>query len=172
MFGRTSNRQANAHLRPSRVISETSSRVYKVRSISEVRSASKRRRRSPAGLGGVSVSGGGGKGFKSQPQLRCKWGGASWAAVSEEKAQLEAELKKRDKRILRLRHVTTEAPHSYSSRLRREEEEEEEEGACMQLVAQSEGGPQELRQLMRNWVEIKQSTPCFLASVTLEFYDK
>ena len=45
-------------------------------------------------------------------------------------------------------------------------------GARMQLVAQGEGGPQELPQLMRNWVEIEQSIPCFLASVTLECYDK
>ena len=42
--------------------------------------------------------------------------------------------------------------------------------ARTQLVAQGEGGPQELPQLMRNWVEIEQSTLCFLA--TLEFYDK
>ena len=42
-------------------------------------------------------------------------------------------------------------------------------GARMQLVAQGEGGPQELPQLMRNWVE---SIPCFLTSVTLECYDK
>jgi mitotic spindle assembly checkpoint protein MAD1 len=49
---------------------------------------------------------------------------------------------------------------------------EEEEGPRMQLVAQGEGGPQELPQLMRNWVEMEQSIPCFLASVTLECYDK
>jgi len=42
----------------------------------------------------------------------------------------------------------------------------------MQLVAQDEGGPQELPQLMRNWVEIEQSIPCFLACVTLGCYDK
>ncbi|KAH9010455.1 hypothetical protein EDB84DRAFT_1543058 [Lactarius hengduanensis] len=42
----------------------------------------------------------------------------------------------------------------------------------MQFVAQGEGGPQELPQLLRNWVEIEQSIPCFLASVTLECYDK
>ncbi|KAH8986753.1 hypothetical protein EDB86DRAFT_2953106, partial [Lactarius hatsudake] len=45
-------------------------------------------------------------------------------------------------------------------------------GARMQLVAQGEGGPQELPQLMRNWVEVEQSIPCFLASVTLGCYDK
>ena len=43
--------------------------------------------------------------------------------------------------------------------------------ARMQLVAQG-GGPQELPQLMRNWVEIEQSIPCFLASVMLDCYDK
>ena len=42
----------------------------------------------------------------------------------------------------------------------------------MQLVAQDEGGPQGLPQLMRNWVEIEQSIPCFLACVTLGCYDK
>jgi mitotic spindle assembly checkpoint protein MAD1 len=44
--------------------------------------------------------------------------------------------------------------------------------ARIQLVAQGKGRPQELPQLMRNWVEIEQSIPCFLASVTLECYDK
>ena len=38
--------------------------------------------------------------------------------------------------------------------------------ARMQLVVQGEGVPQELPHLMRNWVEIEQSIPCFLASVT------
>jgi len=44
--------------------------------------------------------------------------------------------------------------------------------ARIQLVAQGEGRPQELPQLMRSCVEIEQSIPCFLASVTLECYDK
>jgi mitotic spindle assembly checkpoint protein MAD1 len=42
----------------------------------------------------------------------------------------------------------------------------------MQLIAQGEGGLLELPQLMRNCVEFEQSTPCFLASITLECYDK
>jgi mitotic spindle assembly checkpoint protein MAD1 len=42
----------------------------------------------------------------------------------------------------------------------------------MQLVAQGEGGPPKLPQLLRNWVEREQCLPCFLASVTLECYDK
>ncbi|KAI9435306.1 hypothetical protein H4582DRAFT_2079846 [Lactarius indigo] len=44
--------------------------------------------------------------------------------------------------------------------------------ARLQLVVQGQGGPLELLQLMRNWVEIKQGIPCFLASFTLECYDK
>ena len=42
----------------------------------------------------------------------------------------------------------------------------------MQLVAQGEGGPEELPQLMRYWVEQEQCIPGFLASVTLQLYEK
>jgi len=46
------------------------------------------------------------------------------------------------------------------------------EGARMQLIAQGEGGPQDLPQLMRYWVEEEQCIPGFLASVTLECWEK
>ena len=46
------------------------------------------------------------------------------------------------------------------------------EGARMQLVAQGEGGPQDLPELMRFWIEKEQCIPGFLASVTLECYEK
>ncbi|KIK95534.1 hypothetical protein PAXRUDRAFT_826920 [Paxillus rubicundulus Ve08.2h10] len=46
------------------------------------------------------------------------------------------------------------------------------DGARMQLIAQGEGGPQDLPQLMHYWVEEEQCIPGFLASVTLECYDK
>jgi mitotic spindle assembly checkpoint protein MAD1 len=46
------------------------------------------------------------------------------------------------------------------------------EGARMQLVAQGEGGPQDLPSLMEYWIEKEQCTAGFLASVTLECYDK
>jgi len=42
----------------------------------------------------------------------------------------------------------------------------------MQLVAQGEGGPQDLPSLMQFWIENEQCIPGFLASVTLECYDK
>jgi mitotic spindle assembly checkpoint protein MAD1 len=46
------------------------------------------------------------------------------------------------------------------------------EGVKMQLVAQGEGGPQDLPNLMQYWIENEQCIPGFLASVTLECYDK
>ncbi|KAL4244697.1 Spindle assembly checkpoint component MAD1 [Abortiporus biennis] len=46
------------------------------------------------------------------------------------------------------------------------------EGMTMKLVAQGEGGPEDLPQLMRYWVEEEQCIPGFLASVTLECYEK
>ena len=127
---------------------------------------------------------------------------ASWAAVCEEKAQLEEELRQKEKRMLRLRQVfaakTAEFREALSAILgvkvafydngqvrvtsqydlgaafvfQPAKDSTGAGAARMQLVAQGEGGPQELPQLMRNWVEIEQSIPCFLASVTLECYDK
>jgi mitotic spindle assembly checkpoint protein MAD1 len=46
------------------------------------------------------------------------------------------------------------------------------EGAKMQLVEQGEGGPQDLPNLMQYWIAKEQCIPGFLASVTLECYDK
>ena len=42
----------------------------------------------------------------------------------------------------------------------------------MQLIAKGEGGPQDLPNLMCYWIENEQCIPGFLASVTLECYDK
>ena len=47
-----------------------------------------------------------------------------------------------------------------------------DQGARMQLVAKGDGGPQDLPNLMRFWIENEQCIPGFLASVTLECYDK
>ncbi|KAI9435299.1 hypothetical protein H4582DRAFT_1855207 [Lactarius indigo] len=107
---------------------------------------------------------------------------AGWTAVCEERAQLEAELKQRDKRMLRLRQVfagkTAEFREALSVifgiKLAFYDNGQDEGGgeARLQLAVQGEGGPLELLQLMRNWVEIKQGISCFLASFTLEYYDK
>lgn len=45
-------------------------------------------------------------------------------------------------------------------------------GMTMQLVAQGEGGPEDLPQLMRYWVEQEQCIPGFLASITLQCYEQ
>ncbi|KAJ6610457.1 spindle assembly checkpoint component Mad1 [Mycena sp. CBHHK59/15] len=44
--------------------------------------------------------------------------------------------------------------------------------ANMQLIAQGDGGPEDLPNLMAYWVGTEQCIPGFLASVTLELYDK
>ncbi|PFH49876.1 hypothetical protein AMATHDRAFT_75943 [Amanita thiersii Skay4041] len=46
------------------------------------------------------------------------------------------------------------------------------EGMQMQLVAQGEGGPQDLPNMMHYWIEKEQCIPGFMASVTLESWDK
>ena len=46
------------------------------------------------------------------------------------------------------------------------------DGGKMQLIGQGEGGPEDLPQLMRYWIEEQGCIPGFLASVTLESYDK
>lgn len=48
----------------------------------------------------------------------------------------------------------------------------DQDGMRMTLVAQGDGGPEDLPQLMRYWVEQEQCIPGFLASVTLECYEK
>lgn len=41
----------------------------------------------------------------------------------------------------------------------------------MQLVATGEGGPQDLPDMMRYWIETEACIPGFLASITLECYE-
>ncbi|GAW01046.1 MAD-domain-containing protein [Lentinula edodes] len=47
----------------------------------------------------------------------------------------------------------------------------EPNGMNMQLVATGEGGPQDLPDLMRYWIETEACIPGFLASITLECYE-
>lgn len=42
----------------------------------------------------------------------------------------------------------------------------------MQLVGKTKGGPEELPQLMHYWIEQEQCIPGFIASVTLDCYEK
>lgn len=45
-------------------------------------------------------------------------------------------------------------------------------GMRMQLVAQGEGGPQDLPNMMHYWIEKEQCIPGFMASITLESWEK
>ncbi|KAJ7777883.1 spindle assembly checkpoint component Mad1 [Mycena maculata] len=44
--------------------------------------------------------------------------------------------------------------------------------ADMQLMAQGEGGPEDLPQIITHWITEEQCIPGFLASVTMELYDR
>ena len=130
---------------------------------------------------------------------------ASYEVVHKEKTDLEAELKAKEKRLLRLQQVfqakSAEFREAIASILgvklafypngqvrvtsqfdlnaafvfqpaAPQSQQEGGGGMKMQLVAQGEGGPEDLPQLMRYWVEQEQCIPGFLASVTLQCYEK
>ncbi|KAH9896012.1 hypothetical protein C8Q73DRAFT_773799 [Cubamyces lactineus] len=103
----------------------------------------------------------------------------SYEVVVKEKAKLEEELRHREKRLLRLQQVF----HAKSAEFREaiaailggvtsQYDSMRAGGAKMTLIAQGDGGPEDLPQLMRYWIEEEQCIPCFLASVTLECYEK
>ncbi|TFY57806.1 hypothetical protein EVJ58_g6803 [Rhodofomes roseus] len=108
----------------------------------------------------------------------------SWEVVNREKAHLEEELKQKEKRLLRLQQSKSaefrETVASilgvklafYPKRPGPVGSNDGSGGMRMQLVAQGDGGPEDLPQLMRYWVEQEQCIPGFLASVTLQCYEK
>ncbi|KDR71884.1 hypothetical protein GALMADRAFT_143649 [Galerina marginata CBS 339.88] len=123
----------------------------------------------------------------------------SWDLVTKEKVDLEELLKQKEKRLLRLQQVyqskSAEFREAIASILGLKlafypngqvrvtsiydlcasfvfQPASRTEGGRMQLVAQGEGGPQDLPNLMQYWIETEQCIPGFLASVTLECYDK
>ncbi|KAI0740089.1 MAD-domain-containing protein [Earliella scabrosa] len=124
---------------------------------------------------------------------------ASWEAVHEEKVKLEDELKQKEKRLLRLQQVFTAKSAEFreaiasilgvklafypNGQVRVTSQFDlnaafvfqpngQGENMKMQLIAQGEGGPEELPQMMRYWVEQEQCIPGFLASVTLDCYER
>ncbi|KAF9475572.1 MAD-domain-containing protein [Pholiota conissans] len=123
----------------------------------------------------------------------------SWELVNKEKLELEETVKQKEKRLTRLQQVfhskSAEFREAIASILGLKlafypngqirvtsmfdldasfifQPTSRSEGARMQLVAQGEGGPQDLPSLMEYWIEKEQCTAGFLASVTLECYDK
>ncbi|KAF8970914.1 spindle assembly checkpoint component Mad1 [Flammula alnicola] len=114
----------------------------------------------------------------------------SWELVNREKLELQDVVKQKEKRLLRLQQVFTSKSAEFREaiasilglklafypngqiRVTSVYDLCASFGARMQLVAQGEGGPQDLPNLMQYWIEKEQCIPGFLASVTLECYDK
>jgi len=124
----------------------------------------------------------------------------SWEVVNKEKMKVEEELRAKEKRLLRLQQIFQAKSAEFREAIASilgvklvfypngqvrvtsqfdlnavfvfQPTASGNEGMKMQLVAQGEGGPEELPQLMKYWVEQEQCIPGFLASVTLECYDK
>ncbi|KZT00090.1 MAD-domain-containing protein [Laetiporus sulphureus 93-53] len=124
----------------------------------------------------------------------------SWEVLSKEKAELQDQLKQKEKRLLRLQQVFSAKSAEFREAIAsilgvklafypngqvrvtsmfdlnaafvfQPTGSGEGEGMRMQLVAQGEGGPEELPQLMQYWVNQEQCIPGFLASVTLQCYE-
>ncbi|KAI6024232.1 spindle assembly checkpoint component Mad1 [Pisolithus marmoratus] len=125
----------------------------------------------------------------------------SWDVLDNEKRELEETVKQKEKRLLRLQQVFATKSAEFreaitsilgfklafypngqvrltsiydlsASFVFQPQDQGHAGGARMQLVAQGEGGPQDLPQLMDYWVGEEQCIPGFLASVTLECYDR
>lgn len=125
----------------------------------------------------------------------------SWDVLDNEKKELEETVKQKEKRLLRLQQVFAAKSAEFreaitsilgfklafypngqvrltsiydlsASFVFQPQNQGHADGARMQLVAQGEGGPQDLPQLMDYWVGEEQCIPGFLASVTLECYDR
>ncbi|KAG6901135.1 hypothetical protein C0995_016637, partial [Termitomyces sp. Mi166 len=119
---------------------------------------------------------------------------ASWELVNREKMELEEVVKQKEKRLLRLKEVYNAKGAEFRDAIAsilgvklsfRPNGEVRatsiyDLGASfafqpargtMQLVAQGDGGPQDLPNLMRFWIAGEQCIPGFMASVTLECYE-
>ncbi|KAG6826609.1 hypothetical protein H0H92_015153 [Tricholoma furcatifolium] len=119
---------------------------------------------------------------------------ASWELLNREKLELEEVVRQKEKRLLRLKEVYNAKGAEFRDAIAsilgvklsfRPNGEVRatsvyDLGASfafqpakgtMQLVAQGEGGPQDLPNLMRYWIADEQCIPGFMASVTLECYE-
>ncbi|CAK5278166.1 unnamed protein product [Mycena citricolor] len=124
----------------------------------------------------------------------------SWVAVCKERDELTSEVKQKEKRLKRLQEIFAAKAHEFresiasllgvklaffqNGQVRVTSLYDESatfvfkpaEGASssgnMQLIAQGEGGPEDLPNMMQYWVGTEQCIPGFLSSVTLELYDR
>lgn len=123
----------------------------------------------------------------------------SWEALRHEKNELEEIVKQKEKRLLRLQQVFTAKSAEFREAVESVlglkfafypngqvrltsiydlsaafvfQPSKAEGDAKMQLIATGQAAPQEIEQLMQYWVLQEMNIPCFMASVTLECYDK
>lgn len=120
---------------------------------------------------------------------------SSYELVHQEKLELEAALKQKEKRLLRLQQIfalkSSEFRDAISSilgvklafypngqiratsvfDLNASYIFKPESGGTVSLVAQGEGGPEDLEERMAYWVGSEQCIPGFMATVTLECYE-
>lgn len=118
----------------------------------------------------------------------------SWELANQEKLELEGVVKQKEKRLLRLQEIfrgkSTEFREAIESILGvklafypngqvrvtsmfdlNASFVFSQEAGKMQLVAQGEGGPQDLQSMMEYWVGSEECIPGFVASLTLECYE-
>ncbi|GLB43068.1 putative mitotic checkpoint protein [Lyophyllum shimeji] len=124
---------------------------------------------------------------------------ASWELVNREKMELEEVVKQKEKRLLRLKQVYNAKGAEFRDAIASilgvklvfvpngqvrvtsvydlcasfvfQPAPQNGQQMRMQLVAQGDGGPQDLPEMMRFWIEKEQCLPGFMASVTLECYE-
>ncbi|KIY68425.1 MAD-domain-containing protein [Cylindrobasidium torrendii FP15055 ss-10] len=121
----------------------------------------------------------------------------SWELISQEKQALQEEVKKREKRLLRLQQVfasksqefreaiesilgvrlafyqngQVRVTSSFDLRASFVFSPGAGGGGKMQLVAHGDGVPEDLERIMRYWVGEEQCIPAFMATVTMESFE-
>ncbi|TFK35138.1 spindle assembly checkpoint component Mad1 [Crucibulum laeve] len=124
----------------------------------------------------------------------------SWELVTREKNELEETVKQKEKRLLRLQQIFASKSAEFREAIASilgvklafypngqirvtsmydlcasfvfKPASQTEDNMKMQLIAQGEGGPEDLPNMMHYWIENERCIPGFLASVTLECYEK
>ncbi|KAJ6588512.1 MAD-domain-containing protein [Mycena capillaripes] len=124
----------------------------------------------------------------------------SWEAACKERDELQATVKQKETRLKRLQEVFASKAEEFKASIAAllgvklaffpsgqvrvtslydlsatfvfKPEGSSSGGTNMQLMAQGEGGPEDLPNMMAYWVGTEQCIPGFLASVTLELYER
>ncbi|OBZ72934.1 Spindle assembly checkpoint component mad1 [Grifola frondosa] len=108
----------------------------------------------------------------------------SLEAANQEIEQLKDVVKQREKRLLRLQEIYQSKSKEFKAAIASimglrftfypngQPTGAGDEGMKMQLVDQGDGGPEDLPEMVQYWVEQRQCIPAFMASITLECFEK